>query len=298
MSFALGSRSRHLEDADLVRYMDRQLERGARRRIELHLFACAECAGRLQAMEARSHGLSALLGALDAPAPTDDQRALAMAAVQRARFRARPLAAVRTPLAAAAMVALLLTAAFGTPPGRAWVSGAVDRLGGILPGRAEQAPALDAPAAGTVAAADVQTSAGEAEPGVSAAPQRVPQRPRRPVLPPGMSEPLAFNPPGNYVLLRFDARQRVGAVSLWIGDIQAASGQVIAGRRGETLVATPDGMRVRNSAASSADYSVQVPNRYRFVRVQVGDEPEQVIEVSRSRRPWIWTVSLTAESEG
>jgi hypothetical protein len=67
------------------------------------------------------------VGELDAPV-ADEQRALAMAAVQRARFRAGPAGWTSRPaLAAAAMVAMLLTVTFGTPRGGAWVSGGACR---------------------------------------------------------------------------------------------------------------------------------------------------------------------------
>jgi hypothetical protein len=273
--------------------MDRQMDRAGNRRTESHLAGCAECAARLQAMEARGRQVSAWLGELDTPV-TDERRALAMAAVQRARFRARPFAAFSGPMAAAAMVALMLTVAFGTPPGRAWVSGAVERLAGVFPGEAEEAPAAAAPrqASAPAVAADSAAKA-ETEPGGAAGVAGVPRGARRPVLPPGMSEAVRFNPPGNYVLLRFDSRQRIGAVTLWIKSVPTASGQVVAGRQAETLVPTADGLRVHNVRGSRADYMVEVPNRYRFVRVQVGDEPEMTIEVSRARHDWTWNLSLS-----
>ncbi|HYW10909.1 MAG TPA: zf-HC2 domain-containing protein, partial [Longimicrobium sp.] len=154
MTLTLGSRPQHLEDGDLVRYMDRQLDRTGNRRVELHLAACAECAARAEAMQARSRQMSAWLADLDVPAPDDEKRALAMAAVERARFRARAGWGGRPALAAAAMVAMLLTVAFGSAPGRAWVSGAVERLGGVLPGQTEQEQAASratSPAAGPAA---------------------------------------------------------------------------------------------------------------------------------------------------
>lgn len=294
MNLTLGSRPQHLEDGDLVRYMDRQLDRAGNRRVELHLTACAPCAARAEAMQARSQQVSAWLGDLDVPAPDDEKRALAMAAVERARFRARSHAwGGRPALAAAAMVALMLTMAFGTAPGRAWVSGAVERLAGVFPGQAEQEQAAvraTPPAAGSSVAA--AAPAADAEP-AAPAPTAAARRSSRPVLPPGMSEVVAFNPAGNYVLLKFESRQRMGWATIRIRDIASASGQVVAGRRSETLVATSDGLLVRNASTSRADYSVEVPTRYRYVRVQIGDEPETMIAVSRARRDWLWTLSLS-----
>lgn len=291
MTLTLGSRPQHLADVDLVRYMDRQLDRAGNRRVELHLSACAECAARAEAMQARSRQVSAWLSDLDVPAPDDEKRALAMAAVERARFRSRPAAwASRPGLAAAAMVAMLLTVAFGTPPGRAWVNGAVERLAGVLPGHAEQETAAVQRTSSGAAAADARTQV-DAEPD-AAAPAVAPSRPRRPVLPPGMSEAVPFNPTGNTVLLKFSSRQRMGSATIWIRDIAQASGQVVAGRQSETLVPTSDGLQVRNVRGSRADYTVEVPTRYRFIRVQIGDEPETVIAISRARQDWLWTVSL------
>lgn len=292
MSLTLGSRPQHLDDADLVRYLDRQLDRAGNRRTELHLSACAECSARLKAMDARSSQVSAWLGELDAPA-SDEQKALAMAAVQRARFRARPFAAVSRPLAAAAMIAMLLTVTFGTPPGRAWVNGAVQRLGRILPGEAEQAPAASRQAAGSAVAADSVAVAAEGEPPASAAPTTGVPRARRAVLPPGMSEAVSFNPPGNYVLIRFDSRQRVGAALLWSKDISTATGQVVAGRQAERLVPTADGLRVHNAPGSRADYVIEVPKRYRYIRVQVADEPETTYSVPRSQHDMNLNVMLS-----
>jgi hypothetical protein len=293
MSLTLGSRPQHLDDADLVRYLDRQLDRAGNRRTELHLSACAECSARLKAMDARSSQVSAWLGGLDAPA-SDEQKALAMAAVQRARFRARPFAAVSRPLAAAAMIALMLTVTFGTPPGRAWVNGAVQRLGRIFPGEAEQAPTASRQAAGSTVAADSVAAAAEAEPSGAAAPTTgVPRGRGRAVLPPGMSEAVSFNPPGNYVLIRFDSRQRDGAALLWSKDISTASGQVVAGRQAERLVPTADGLRIRNAPGSRADYVIEVPKRYRYIRVQVADEPETTYSVPRSQHDMNLNVMLS-----
>jgi hypothetical protein len=292
MTLTLGSRPQHLEDGDLVRYMDRQLDRAGNRRAELHLTACAECAARLDNMQGRSKSVSAWLGDLDVPTPDDEKRALAMAAVERARFRARSHAwGGRPALAAAAMVAMMLTVAFGTPPGRAWVSGAMERLGGVFPGEAPQEQGSPPPMQAIEVSPSAAPSAEEAEP--AATPTVAPNRARRPVLPPGMSEAVPFNPTGNYVLLKFDSRQRIGSATIWVKDIPGASGQVVAGRQSETLVPTSDGLQVRNAGGSRADYTVEIPTRYRFIRVQIGDEPETVIEVSRARRDWLWTVSLT-----
>jgi hypothetical protein len=296
MNLTIGSRPQHLEDGDLVAYMDHQMDRSRHRWAAGHLEACAECSARLEAMRSRAGSVSAWLGALDESAG-DERKALAMAAVERARFRSRGAGAWtggRGMLAAAATIALLLTVSFGTAPGRAWVSGMAERLGlGPQPLATESAPAVDgvrAPAAATpVTGEPVQAEAADE----SAAPTAA-GRARRPGLPPGMSAPVRFNPAGNYVLLQVDSRQRVGAITIWVRDSNTAEGQVVAGRTGEVLVPTADGLRLQNAAASRADYTVTIPTRYRFIRVKIADEPETTIAVSRANRAWLWTVNLAA----
>ena len=302
MSLTLGSRS-HLEEAELVRYMDRALDREHTRRARGHLAACAECAARLQAARQRSGAVSSFLSTLDGPPASDERRALAMAAVERARFRRRAVQGWggRALLQAAAAVALLLTLAFGTPPGRAMVGEAVERLAGSAPGSFGRR-VLDwlgeAPAAAPVAAAaadgaaGASAGAGEVEAEVARPRETRPAITHAPERPPGVSAPVGFQAQGNYVLLEFSSRQRAGSAAIWIRSGASASGQVTANHRAERLEAMNDGLRVRNQAASRAEYTIVVPARYRFIRVKIGKEPETVIAVSPSRRDWLWTVSL------
>lgn len=299
MNLIAGSRPQHLEDGDLVAYMDRQMDRARSRWAASHLESCADCTARLAAMQARAGALSAWLGAVDEPV-ADERRALAMAAVERARFRSRASRGwgSRGSLAAAAMVAMLLTVAFGTMPGRAWMGRAAERLGfGGPDQRAVQTVPAVAPAVERTAAepgADSAAAGAETEPGAATASGG---RARTPGLPPGMSAPVRFNPSGNYVLLQVDSRQRVGAVTIWVQNTTHAEGQIVAGRTGETLVPLEDGLRLRNTSASRADYTVTVPTNYRYIRVKIGDEPETTIAVSRANRAWLWTLNL-ASSEG
>lgn len=297
MNLTIGSRPQHLEDGDLVAYMDHQMDRARHRWAESHLGICAECSARLQAMQSRAGSISAWLGALDEPAG-DERKALAMAAVERARFRSRGTGGWnggRGVLAAAAMVALLLTVSFGTAPGRAWVGNVMEQLGiRPEPRSTESAPAVDARE--PVAARPADSAKAEAEATGESAEVTAAGRARRPGLPPGMSAPVRFNPSGNYVLLQVDSRQRVGAITIWVQDASSAEGQVVAGRTGEVLTPTADGLRLQNATSSRADYTVRIPTRYRFIRVKIGDEPETTIAVSRASQAWLWTVNLAASA--
>lgn len=296
MNLTVGSRPQHLEDGDLVAYMDRQMDRSRLRWAGGHLEACAECAARLEALRGRAAALPAWLADLDEPVSAD-RRAQAMAAVEQARFR-RPAATgagSRGMLAAAAMVALMLTVAFGTPQGRAWVGGAVEwGFGRPKPRATEAAPVQATP--GQQAAVPAADSMSTTTPGEAAAPRATGSRAGDRV-PPGMSAPVRFNPTGNYVLLQVDARQREGSITVWVEERPSSEGQVVAGRTGETLQPLGDGLRLRNARSSRADYTVRVPTRVRFIRVKIGDEPETTIPVSRAtvNRPWVWNVSLAGD---
>ncbi len=290
-----GPRS-HLEDGDLVRYRDGLMERDEQRLARIHLSGCEACTARLQGVENGLGALPSLLSVLDEPVPAG-RRDQALAAVRRARYRgpaATPLLQ-RPMLKAAAIVALLLTVAFGTPPGRAWVGGALVALSGDEPGPF---------------ARQVLGVLGHEEPPVAVAPAPaaapVPPPAERPPLPrpqaqrqgpaPGTSAPVPFNPGSNYVLVQVRSRQRAGGIIFTFRDTEQAVAQVVAGRRSESLEPRPDGLRVRNASTSRADYAITVPTRYRFLRVRIADEPELRIPISRAQHEGVWNIGLEAST--
>ena len=293
--------SRHPGDEDLIRYMDHQLDREAHRLMGVHLRTCAECAARLDGWEKKSALATDWLGLLPEDMPDDGKRAVALAAVDRARFRRRVVPFSGPQMRAAAAVVLMLGVGLGTEPGRAFVAGGVVRLAGNAPGplatrlvewlgeervlpprpaTLQQAPeALPAPAAG---APRVESPAPRA-----AAPE-----PERVRIKPGMSAPVTFTPRGPDVTLAFSSLQGVGSATVWIRDVPRANGQVVTHYAGEGLVPTGDGLEVRNTTSSRSDYIITVPSRYRFIRVHVGDAPEILIRISKSKREWMWTINL------
>ena len=300
MSLLTGSR--HPGDEDLIRYMDHQLDREAHRIMGAHLRTCAACTARLDGFQGKSALVSEWLGLLPAAMPDDGKRAVALAAVDRARFRRRPAAPFAgASMRAAAGVVLLLGVGLATEPGRAFVAQGVVKLAGREPGPVatrlvewlgehrmlqKQAPVLasapvqPAPTVGAVP----RVEAPAARP---AAPE-----PERVRIKPGTSAPVTFTPGGPDVTLVFRSVQDVGAATIWVKNVPHASGQVVRHFRGEGLVPTPDGLEVRNSAASSSDYTITIPSRFRSIRVRVADSPEMLIGISKSKQEWIWTINL------
>jgi len=111
-------------------------------------------------------------------------------------------------------------------------------------------------------------------------------------LRPGAAPPVRFAPPGPDLTLVFRSIQEGGSATLLIRDVGGASGQVTAGFDGEALVPTANGLEVRNRPDSEAEYSITIPTRFRFIRLRVGEGREVVIPVYKSKREWVWTVSL------
>jgi hypothetical protein len=293
--------SRHTSDEDLIRYMDHQLDRDALRRTAQHLRTCPECAGRLEELERASSSVSRLLGGLPVEMPDPNKRAVALAAMERARFRRSATGPIGTAwMRTAAGILLLLGLGFGTSPGRAWMAQAVVRIYGGEPSpiaarlvewlgegeRLVDATPVPAPAK----AASGEDSGGIGPLGASAAP--VIMMETEPPTPPGSAPPVRFAPPGPDVELAFRSIQDGGSATLWIRDVSAANGQITSGLGGERLIPTADGLEVRNRRDSRADYVVTIPTRFRFVRVRVGDSPEVLIPISKSKREWIWTINL------
>ena len=292
--------SRHYGDDDLIRYMDHQLEREAARLMGVHLRTCARCAARLEDMKKTSATVSTLLADLAVEMPDDNKRAVALAAVERARFRrsaSGPLGSAW--MRAAAAVVLMVGVAFGTSPGRAWVAGTVARVAEPAPGSLTarvvewldegKEPVergilvADPPEPRAVEKAVGQPGAvGEAERSGGAA---------APPLPRGVSPLMRFSPPGPDIELVFHSVQAAGGATLVMRDVEGANAQVVMGMQGESLVPTAGGLEVRNRADSRADYMITIPTRFRFVRVKIGEQ-ETYIPIRKSKQEWVWTINL------
>jgi hypothetical protein len=280
--------------------MDHQLPREEQRLTGVHLRTCAECAARFEELRRRSTAVSGWLADLGVELPDPNKRAVALAAVERARFRSSATGPLGSGwMRAAAMILLTVGFALGTGTGRAWLAGAIVRLAGDAPPPAV-ARVLEWLGEDERLAADARLQrrgVADFEAPSAAGRQASPTDPRPPVAalappPPGMSPPLRFEPEGPDVALYFDNIQRAGSATVWIRDVPAASAQVVAHLAGEALVPTPEGLAVRNRGDSRADYEITVPSRFRYVRIRIGEGQEMFIPIRKSKREWIWTINL------
>jgi anti-sigma factor RsiW len=233
-------REDHVSQDDLLRYLDGELSPGERARAGGHLDGCAACAVALGELRARSGRVDALLRELDAaPAEGLPPRTLPAAARRRRGWQA--------PSRRAAVAAgLLLGAAALAPPLRAaagdWLAGAWAALAGSP--RQAPAPSPAPPAA--------QTPSSAAGSGVRLAPR------------------------GDEFVLEFATRQAGGTLT-----VRPEPGPEVAveaaGAGGAPLLVLPGGVRIRNTAASTASYRVALPPAVRRVRVRVGGGAEVVV---------------------
>ncbi|HEU4557457.1 MAG TPA: hypothetical protein VFS20_06385 [Longimicrobium sp.] len=299
--------SRHLGDDDLIRYMDHQLDREGQRVMGAHLRTCASCTARLEGFEKKSALAKEWLGLLPAEMPDPGKRAVALAALDRARFRRRRLAVPAPWMKAAAAVVLLVSVGMATEPGRAFMARGVVLCCGGEPGSAagrlvEWLGQDEQLAESRGATLDETPVTFTAPPVVhapdtrapAAAPARAAERPA-PVKR-GMSAPLQFTPAGPDVLLTFNSVQAAGTATIWIREVPHANVQAVRRYGGEEMVSSRAGLEVRNRPNSRAEYVITVPSRYRYIRVRVADGPEVQIAINKSKQEWIWTISLQSSA--
>ncbi|HEY8469803.1 MAG TPA: hypothetical protein VIL18_09175 [Longimicrobiales bacterium] len=225
-------------DAELVRYLDGEIEGAPRTALEARIAAAPDAAARLDMLRRRSTRLSALLAELDPSAEEVQQSAAAIrpaveAGAQASRGWPWGPAALRW----AAAVALLLGASAAVPPARAWmierVRDAAEALG-LLDAAPE--PAVEAP---TVGAQD--------------APQ-------------AMSVRVTFEVRADTFEIEAPPRGRLivrrGAGSTGSAESTDATGV--------NLVVLPAGLRIEGATTDDARYDVVLPPSVAAVRVRAG----------------------------
>lgn len=299
--------SRHLGDDDLIRYMDHQLDREGQRLMGAHLRTCAGCTARLEGFQQKSALAKEWLDLLPAEMPDPNKRAVALAALDRTRFRRRSVPLATAWMKAAAAIVLLVSVGMATEPVRAFVARGVVRLGGGEPGSAArrlvewlgqerqlQRPVLvQAPRPIPQAVPEAGYSAEAPRPAGPPAATTQPRPAARPApAKRGVSPPITFTPAGPDVSLVFSSVQAAGSATIWIREVPRANVQAVRRYGNEELVTGADGLEVRNRPGSRADYVITIPTRYRYILVKVADGPEVRIGITKSKREWVWTIGL------
>jgi hypothetical protein len=220
----------HLGDAVLMQLIDQEPATPAEARE--HLGLCESCAARLKQLREAGGMLRAAL--LDVAMPRLD---FAGAKIRR-RIWLMPI-----PIAAAATLVVLASAAAATLPVRAWI------MRHLSPEPTTSTPVT--PPVTTSALVGVKA-------GIIA----------------------SFAPTDTSLVIRFDRRQSSGALDLSVTGTDRISAQAIDGAAAEELVVLPGELRVVNAATSVANYRVTIPLSVRAVRVVVGTTEVAVLRVT------------------
>lgn len=249
------SRSRHPSAGVLVRRLDGELDDAASARLSRHLLRCAACHERISELESHSREVGRYLRSLEVGEGVDAVRLRrAKAAVRGAEWRHRSKVRVRRAWAVAAALAGVMAVSFSAEPVRAWVMR-------YLPIRTVEteavAPVVTLPSA-------VVGSGGSV---------------------------VSFQPTGESFELSVEAVQAGGELLIQVLPIERATAQVTSGA-GESLLILPTGLRIENSAASTASYRVTLPTGVGGVVLRVGNAEPRVIAIPDDTRGWRLTVPL------
>ena len=218
----------HVDDGDLVRYLDNELELDTLNIVRSHIAGCADCQAKLEAIRDQAQRLREALAKLDVPpavATTPDADSIPS-------VPSSPTVDWRWRLAA--MLAIVVGITLTVTPARAWL---LDRL--------EAVTTLFAPADPAPAPPEPTTSA--------------------------TASSVLFEITDTTLFVEFAVRPEAGILSLQPGSSDTEVSATMRGGSGaDELVVFGDGVRVVNTAESTADYSVTLPSRVTLVEVRVG----------------------------
>ncbi len=214
-------------DAQLVRYLDDELDAEDRARVEAAVEADAALAARLETLRRRGRTLHGLLAATDPPVPARTPPGVVSIASAPSKREAQP--PTTWLLRAAAVILVLAGVVSLVPPLRAWVVESLQRLAGTA---SEMVPPPPPP---LLAAPDTMN--------VDFA-----------------HEHTSFD-------VELIATQPEGRVRIRIADVERASAEIHTRTAAEELFPIPAGIRFINTPTSVADYEVTVPSVVRIVRI-------------------------------
>jgi hypothetical protein len=214
----------HLEDGVLMQLVDGDAAAPAGARE--HLAGCAGCANRVSALERAAGVLRASLP--DVPMPR-----MALPVVKRRQW------VIPIPVAIAATVVALASAAAATPSIRRWVA---DRLSPAASRGSMVGPTISPPL-------DARRATVTA----------------------------SFIPTDSVLTIRVARAQTSGAIHLVANTGEKVSAQAVGNIGTEELVVSPTGIGLTNTATSVADYRIAVPASVRSIRLTIAGKEAAVV---------------------
>lgn len=234
MTMELLSNEAHVADGDLLRFHDGECSPRERVQIAAHVVRCERCAEASRFFTSMTEQLNRSLDDMVVEPPADAKQRVLAAARAVQPIRQRPPAYRRQPfLRAAVVVFALLAAGLWAPPVRAWFA---EWLGVERPAPVERPAAVE------------------------------------PVAPPqtSLSSTVSFVPTAARFVIDVSVKQASGTLSIAVHNGTQASARITDGGPTEALFVTGNGIRIRNTATSSATYTVTVPLGVEEVQVLVG----------------------------
>jgi hypothetical protein len=255
----------HLEEGDLIRYLDGEMTTEERSHTAAHLLACARCQQEMEAVRGERESFGELVAGLEVPAMDASRRASSLAAIQRAAAARTTTPAVRdrrrsryAMLRAAAVASVLVVSAAAVSPVRAVVmdiwSSITDRVERVARTAPETTPAE------TMVLSNAT---------------------------------IGFVPTGDVFLLEVATLQAEGALVLGVGQGSSVTANAVGDA--VDIVVLPSGLRIQNRPDAGANYAVNLPPHLREVRVRVGEAREIVYRMDDLSASWISVLDLTSE---
>jgi hypothetical protein len=257
----------HLQEGEMMRYLDGEMPVGERSRVASHLLTCAECAAAVDALRIQRQRFADLLSDCPVPALNPARRAASLERIERSASRTRRSAGAGRSRAigvakAAAVGGILLAATLSTSPVRAFVS--------------------DIWSAVSVRVDRLVTT----RPGVSS-PESVALS----------NASIGFVPTEDVFRLEVRTPQRAGSLTLSLAAGASVSARAVNTTDTVDIVVLPSGLRIENRLEASANYAVTVPRNLREVRVKVGDAPELVYPIESLATSWISVIALSGPDQ-
>ena len=262
-----------LADAELIRYLDGELDALGRARVERRIADDPAAARRLETLRRRGRRMRELLAAADAPAlgngrsphgpefpaesagAADARPAPVIPLNARAPGRETGTAGRRRFLRAAVVLLALAATALLAPPVRALIAEGLARLAAAF----GEEPAVPA-ATGTAPTADGSAGARDAEFGA------------------------AFDVAAAEFRIEVATGQAAGTLTVRPGAGERGSA-AIDGPAGQAELVVSDGvLRIRNGEDATASYVVALPATVRRVHIQVGGQETVALPLDREHR--------------
>jgi hypothetical protein len=255
----------HLDEGEIMRYIDGEMPVGERSRAATHLLTCAECVAAVDALRTDRQRFAEFLAESPVPALDSARRAQSLARIERSTTRTQRTADRSRALGfakAAAVGAVLVASMLATSPGRAFVSDLWSTVSARVDRLVTNRPEVSSPESVALNNASI-----------------------------------GFVPTQEVFRLQVRTPQQQGSLTLSLAAGASVTARAVNTSDPVDIVVLPGGLRIENRPEASANYAVTVPRNLREVRVQVGEAPELVYSIESLATSWISVIALSGTDQ-